>query len=102
MNETKPIPVVAERSNTKCPVCGQRSYSQGGIHPQCAVIQADAPRKTHLAAEKKAKAVAAAVVRKLDGERQLLQETNEAYRDVGEPEKSISSWSRGSRATRPG
>ncbi len=24
-----------------CPVCGQTTYSQGGIHPQCAVNRAD-------------------------------------------------------------
>ena len=24
-----------------CPVCGKTAYSQGGIHPQCAVSKAD-------------------------------------------------------------
>jgi len=38
-----------------CPVCGERSYSAHGVHPQCAVVQADAPRKQRLAAEKRAK-----------------------------------------------
>ena len=27
-----------------CPVCKKAVYSRGGIHPQCAVIQAEAPR----------------------------------------------------------
>jgi hypothetical protein len=31
------------------------SYSVGGIHPQCAVEQADAPRKKLLAEEKRAR-----------------------------------------------
>jgi len=56
MSEKKPTPIVAEGNNKKCPVCGQRSYSRDGVHPQCAVVQADAPRKMRLAAEKKAKA----------------------------------------------
>ena len=48
MNHKKPTPIVAD-SNTKiCPVCGKRSYSANGIHPQCAVGQADAPREQEL------------------------------------------------------
>lgn len=39
-----------------CPVCGQPSYSSTGIHPQCAVSQADAPRCEILAAERKTRA----------------------------------------------
>jgi hypothetical protein len=34
-------------------VCGKRSYSLHGIHPQCAVQQADAPRQKKLAEEKR-------------------------------------------------
>ena len=56
MSEKKPTPVVVATSSKECPVCGQRSYSPGGIHPQCAMAQADAPRKTLLAAQKKAAA----------------------------------------------
>ena len=37
-------------------MCGHRSYSPGGIHPQCAMVLADAPRKARLLAEKKAAA----------------------------------------------
>jgi hypothetical protein len=58
MSEKKPVPIVIERSNKCCPVCGKRSYSREGIHPQCAMTQADAPRRLRLAVEKKAKAEA--------------------------------------------
>jgi len=54
MSEKKPTPIVFERNNNVCPVCGKRSYSREGVHPQCAMIQADAPRRMDLAAEKKA------------------------------------------------
>ena len=56
MSEKKPTPILAERNDKICPVCGKASYSQNGVHPQCAMFQADAPRRTRLAAEKKAKA----------------------------------------------
>jgi hypothetical protein len=56
MSEKKPIPIFVERSVKICPVCRTRSYSRDGIHPQCAIIQADAPREMRLAAERKAKA----------------------------------------------
>jgi hypothetical protein len=38
-----------------CPVCGTTTYSQGGIHPQCAVSRADkmTPRPKDLAAKAK-------------------------------------------------
>ena len=56
MSEMKPNPNVVERGGKICPICGKQSYSREGVHPQCSVTQADAPRKTLLAAEKKAKA----------------------------------------------
>ena len=56
MNSKKPNPLFIEPSGSVCPVCGKRSYSLRGIHPQCAVQQADAPRQKLLAAEKKEKA----------------------------------------------
>ena len=56
MNTKKPTPVLVSAASKACPVCGQRSYSRGGIHPQCAVVQADAPRRICLAAAKKAAA----------------------------------------------
>ncbi len=57
MSEKKPTPVLTQRPSTKCPVCGQRAYSLGGIHPQCAMALADAPRKAQLLAQKKAAAL---------------------------------------------
>lgn len=57
MNEKKPTPVIAERASKTCAVCGQRSYSPGGIHPQCAMALADAPRKAQLLADKRAAAL---------------------------------------------
>ena len=39
----------------ECPVCGKASYSKNGIHPQCAIIQADMPRQKQLAENKKKK-----------------------------------------------
>jgi len=43
MNQ-KPQPLYAPRDRKHCPVCGQVSYSAVGIHPQCAVHQADEKR----------------------------------------------------------
>jgi hypothetical protein len=34
-------PKTVEPVRPVCPVCGKTAYSQGGIHPQCAVTQAD-------------------------------------------------------------
>ncbi len=53
MSEVKPTPVVSQPSGKVCPVCGSRSYSQGGIHPQCAVQLADAPRAEKLKTARK-------------------------------------------------
>lgn len=57
VSEKKPTPMISQRNGKKCPVCGQPSYSAGGIHPQCAVVQADSPRKSQLMAAKKAAAL---------------------------------------------
>ncbi|NIP86504.1 MAG: hypothetical protein GTO03_13430 [Planctomycetales bacterium] len=38
----------------RCPICGEPSYSAAGIHPQCATVQAEAPRLEQLKADKKA------------------------------------------------
>ena len=56
MSEKKPTPVYIEKLGKVCPVCRKASYSRDGIHPQCAAIQADEPRRLRLAAEKKAAA----------------------------------------------
>lgn len=53
MSEKKPTPLVSRPSGKVCPVCGDRAYSQGGIHPQCAVRQADAARADALKAARK-------------------------------------------------
>ena len=39
MNHSKPKLIGPVRAI--CPVCGETAYSQGGIHPQCAVDRAD-------------------------------------------------------------
>lgn len=59
----KPEPLYREAPGKNCPVCGKRSYSLRGIHPQCAVQQADAPRQALLAEEKREKARVEAVER---------------------------------------
>lgn len=53
-NSSKPEPLYSMPSlGTVCPVCGKKSYSAAGVHPQCSVQQADAPRQAALAAKKK-------------------------------------------------
>lgn len=56
MSEKKPDPWISQPSGKVCPVCGNRSYSHGGVHPQCAVAQADAARAEKLKAERKLEA----------------------------------------------
>lgn len=53
MDNKKPGPLFKAPSRTQCPICGKASYSATGIHPQCAVEQADAPRQKILLAAKK-------------------------------------------------
>ena len=40
----KPQPLHAVPYRKHCPVCGEVTYSAAGIHPQCAMQQADAKR----------------------------------------------------------
>jgi hypothetical protein len=56
MNTHKPAPLYPAPAGKTCPICGKRSYSAQGIHPQCAVQQADAPRQKLIAEEKKDRA----------------------------------------------
>ena len=56
MSEKKPTPWIAQSGGKVCPVCGHQTYSQGGIHPQCAVHQADSARTEKLKAERKSEA----------------------------------------------
>ena len=40
----KTEPFYPQKNQKHCPVCGEVSYSVAGIHPQCAMDQADAKR----------------------------------------------------------
>ena len=48
MTSKKPKPLISRRTHDRCPVCGEISYSLGGVHPQCAVRQADEKRLKRL------------------------------------------------------
>ncbi len=37
-------PIQPTTTRVRCPVCRQPVYSRAGIHPQCAVKQADPPK----------------------------------------------------------
>ncbi|MCI0333002.1 MAG: hypothetical protein L0228_07240 [Planctomycetes bacterium] len=54
MSDHEPLVTVPTPVRNLCPICGKASYSLGGIHPQCAMQQADAPRELQLRAAKKA------------------------------------------------
>ncbi len=56
MSTKKPKPLFVATKPPTCPYCGHATYSQGGIHPQCAISQADAPRQGRLQADRRAKA----------------------------------------------
>jgi len=64
MSEKKPTPLIAQPGGKLCPVCGKRTYSRGGIHPQCAVHQADAVRSEELKEERKRQASATPTVKR--------------------------------------
>jgi hypothetical protein len=49
----KPVPIVPQLFKKLCPYCGKASYSRDGIHPQCALSQADAPRNERLRESRK-------------------------------------------------
>lgn len=44
MPHKKPEPLIPVQTHDRCPVCGEVSYSLAGVHPQCAVQQADEKR----------------------------------------------------------
>jgi len=54
---SKPKPLYDPPVPRICPVCGHASYSAGGVHPQCAVRQADS-RRLEAAKQRAAQAVA--------------------------------------------
>jgi hypothetical protein len=53
LNTHKPTPLIIEIGKKVCPVCGRSSYSRDGIHPQCAMRQSDALRRSQLSAPPK-------------------------------------------------
>lgn len=59
MSEKKPDPLFVHEKGKVCPVCGKQSYSQAGIHPQCAASQADATRAEEIREKRKREANAA-------------------------------------------
>jgi len=65
MSHKNPTLILGDDNVKVCPVCGKPSYSADGIHPQCAVQQADAPREQQLKAKKKAEAKKEPVARRL-------------------------------------
>jgi hypothetical protein len=56
MSEKKPLPMMATAPRRACPICRKTSYSASGIHPQCALLQADGPRNERIRNERKAAA----------------------------------------------
>jgi hypothetical protein len=52
----KSVVVVPQTPKNLCPICGKPAYSLGGIHPQCAMQQADEPRLNRLRTTKAAEA----------------------------------------------
>lgn len=54
MSSEKSVIIFAPPPKHICPVCGKAAYSRGGIHPQCALEQADAPRILQLRAARAA------------------------------------------------
>jgi predicted RNA-binding Zn-ribbon protein involved in translation (DUF1610 family) len=56
MSKEEFVVVVPQPARTPCPICGKASYSPGGVHPQCAMQQADEPRILRLRAAKVAEA----------------------------------------------
>ena len=44
MSSEKSVIIIPPPPKNLCPVCGKAAYSLGGIHPQCAIQQADEPR----------------------------------------------------------
>jgi hypothetical protein len=49
----KPVPIVAQPVKNLCPYCGKASYSRDGIHPQCALNQADVARNEQIREKRK-------------------------------------------------
>jgi hypothetical protein len=56
MSIIKPVIVIPGPERILCPICSKPTYSRGGIHPQCAIEQADEPRVTLLRNARRAEA----------------------------------------------
>ncbi len=56
MTSKKPTPLVSGNKHEKCPICGERSYSRTGIHPQCSRRQFDEKRVSRIKREQAEKA----------------------------------------------
>lgn len=56
MSSEQSVIIVPQPPKNLCPICGKASYSVGGIHPQCAMQQADEPRIVKLRTAKAADA----------------------------------------------
>jgi hypothetical protein len=56
MSDTKPEPLFRAPLRKLCPICGEISYSLCGVHPQCAMEEADAPRMERIRTLRKAAA----------------------------------------------
>ncbi len=54
MSSEKSVVILPPPAKPVCPICGKASYSLGGIHPQCAIQQADEPRLNRLRATRAA------------------------------------------------
>ena len=54
MSSEKSATILPPPPKNICPVCGKPAYSLGGVHPQCAIEQADEPRILKLRAARAA------------------------------------------------
>jgi hypothetical protein len=52
MHAKRPLPLYLVKPRPLCPVCGQTTYSRGGIHPQCAQERADKERMDQVKAKR--------------------------------------------------
>jgi hypothetical protein len=82
-SSSKPEPLYQMPSlGTICPVCGKKSYSAAGVHPQCSMQLADAPRQAALAAKKKQLKEAEEAAKLRDG-----GEAKPKFNQVGRPKR---------------
>ncbi len=79
MSSKKPQPLYDRSPRNPCPVCGEISYSLGGIHPQCAVRREDSVRMSRL------KDAAAGIVGPSNGDTDKVSIPSNDYRAEGSP-----------------